>query len=287
MEQRCDGKKNCLDGSDEDKCQSIISFSGYNKFLVPEPVGNDTTLQLNITVSINKIITINENDGYFKAKLTLIRNWYNPQLQYRNLKREASKNQMTKDDKNFMWIPWTVIDNIEHRDNIMQTDLRDIVTIIPSKDFKFVRDQKTNIENTMVFEGSENIINYERQLTVNFICNYNMMWYPFDTQKCTMELYHNEDSITLNPVNVNYTGPKDLPQHVVNDVHICNHIIHKKIGVLVEVVLGRPLFGTVLTIFMPTVILVVLSQMVGIFHKDYMDMVIGVNLTLLLVLATL
>ena len=287
MEKRCDGKKNCLDGADEDQCRSIISFSGYNKFLVPEPMGDETSLQMNISVIINKIVAIDENNGYFKAKMTLIRNWYNPQLQYQNLKKEASKNQMTKDDIAFMWIPWTLLDNIEHKYEVMETDLRDIMTIIPNKEFKFVRGDKSNLENTMIFKGSENAINYEKQTTTNFICNYDMMWYPFDNQKCTIEMYHVEDTITINPVVVNYTGPEDLTQHVVRDVHICALVIHNRPGAIVEVILGRPLFGSVLTIFMPTVILVILSQMVGVFHKEYMDMVIGVNLTLLLVLATL
>ena len=58
-------------------------------------------------------------------------------------------------------------------------------------------------------------------------------------------------------------------------------------GVIVEVHLRRPLFGSILTIFLPTGVLVILSQMVEVFHTVNLDMVIGVNLTHLLVLATL
>ena len=58
-------------------------------------------------------------------------------------------------------------------------------------------------------------------------------------------------------------------------------------GVVVEIVLGRPLFGTTLTVFIPTCILLVLSQMVRVFGKDHLEMIIEVNLTHLLVLATL
>ena len=139
----------------------------------------------------------------------------------------------------------------------------------------------------MLFEGSKNAINYEVQLTINLICNYNMMWYPFDSQICTVEMYHTEDSITINPISINYSGPTELTQHFVKSVHICSVEIRNRPGAIVEVTLGRPLFGSILTVFMPTFILIILSQMVGVFQRDYLDMVIGVNLTLLLVLATL
>ena len=70
-------------------------------------------------------------------------------------------------------------------------------------------------------------------------------------------------------------------------VTICPFTLRDKSGVIVEVFLGRPLFGTVLSVFMPTAIFLVLSQMVRVFGRDHLEMVIEVNLTLLLVLATL
>ena len=50
--------------------------------------------------------------------MTYIRNWFNPQLKYQNLKRKAEKNTMTDDDIEFMWVPWTLLNNIEP-DNLL------------------------------------------------------------------------------------------------------------------------------------------------------------------------
>ena len=188
---------------------------------------------------------------------------------------------------NRMWTPWTVFQNMENEDDIKSTDMKDKMTVIPNSDFTYTIDDKTNIQRISLFDGASNAIHFERQFSVNWICNYNMGWYPFDSQRCTFEMFYAEKSITANPVSVKYLGPKELPQHIVNDVEICAFTFKNRSGAIVEVILDRPLFGTILTVFMPTGILVMLSQIVQVFHRDYMHMVIAVNLTLLLVQTTL
>ena len=197
------------------------------------------------------------------------------------------KNVMSTDDMNRMWKPWTVFENIEDKDHVKKTDAKVKMMIIPNEEFYFEMDDKTNFRNTRLFNGDTNIINYQKQLTVKWVCDFDMRWYPFDNQRCTMEIFQSESSITLFPTSVTYLGPQELTQHIVKDVSICQATIRGRSGVIVQVILGRPLFGTILTVFMPTTILLVLSQMVRVFGQDHLEMVIEVNLTLLLVLATL
>ena len=102
-----------------------------------------------------------------------------------------------------------------------------------------------------------------------------------------MQMRHFEESISLQPILVDYVGPKDLTKHFIKRFEICAMNIDKGSGVVVKVYIGRPLFGTILTVYIPTGLLVFLCQMVKSFNRNYLEMVIEVNLTLLLVLATM
>ena len=288
LDKRCDGKIDCQDRSDEEECKVFISFKGYNKFLPPPPSGDEPKLSINYSINIDKIIEINEVDGYFKTKMTTVRKWLNSQLTYQNLKKDPTKNKISPDDMKKMWKPWFVVENIvETKDGIRPTDTPHIFMLYPNQEFNFQMDDKTNFRNTRLFKGDENVIHYQKQSTVQWVCDFDLRWYPFDIQKCTMEIYSPSSSITIIPSSVKYLGPKELTLHTVKNVTICSAVIRGNSGVIVEIVLGRPLFGTILTVFIPTCILLVLSQLVRVFCKDHLEMIIEVNLTLLLVLATL
>ena len=58
-------------------------------------------------------------------------------------------------------------------------------------------------------------------------------------------------------------------------------------AIVAEATLTRPIISNILTVFIPTTTLLAISFITRFFVEDYIDMVIQVNLTILLVLATL
>ena len=287
MEQRCDRSSNCLDETDEKNCSQMKTFEGYSKLFVPKPIKNQTKFQLNVSLSFEKIVSIDEFEGKFRAKMIITRMWFNPDLQYFNLKKDPNQNQLSEEEKDMIWIPWTVFHNVEHEKDVLRTDQVPTVKIVPNADFEFKMSENTHFEKARIFDGSTNFLNYTIEYLVNLICDFDMAWYPFDQQVCTLKLYHSEDSLMVNPVELQYVGPKVLPQHFVIKTVYCSKIVNGKPGAIAEIHLGRPLFGSIITIYIPTSTFVVLCQLVGVFKDEYLDMVIGVNITLLLVFATL
>ena len=169
----------------------------------------------------------------------------------------------------------------------MSTDDDDQNIIISRNLSDFNYADTTYIHNTRLFQGSANSIRHTKWRSVDWLCDFNMEWYPFDTQSCTMEIINKDRSVEYKLDDLAYLGPIDLPQHFVDNVNMCVKNLKDGQRIIVEVVLGRPVFAYFLTTTLPTVILIMISQMATSFSKEYLDMVIQVNLTVLLVLATL
>ena len=62
-----------------------------------------------------------------------------------------------------------------------------------------------------------------------------------------MELHQAEDSVQLIPESVHYSG-EELPQHFIRSIAICSGRVGGEDGVIVEIILGRPLFAKFLTV---------------------------------------
>ena len=271
----------------------LAKSAGYNKFLVPPPIGKRSMLELNMSVDVVDILLINEVKGYFRTRFVLLREWFDPQLTYRDLKKDSRLNLLSPTEQETVWFPEVVFENVASDEDWME--------IVLSKEYNIVRNIEdddidpvgvTAIDNTFMFSGEENSHFLTKEFTILWICNFNMMWYPFDTQTCAMQfkiVNKFADLVDLSPQNLTYSGPSDLAQYIVKSYKMCRVKIQSsnRERVDIEISLGRPLIANILTVFIPTIILLVISHLANVFDQEYLDMVIMVNLTVLLVLATL
>ena len=79
---------------------------------------------------------------------------------------------------------------------------------------------------------------------------------------------------------LNYLGPKDLTQYFIRQTSMNKTI---KGSIKVEVVLGRRLLGTVLTVYIPTILLIFIAHTTNYFKSFFFEAVVSVNLTVMLV----
>ena len=267
-------------------------MQGFSKIIgiqqVPPPFGSDDKLKLNMSLIIQEILDVNENEGYILTKVEQTRTWYDIQLKYQNLKR-FGENMLSPSelDYDYMWKPWIIFQNIANKEKMAVTDKHDYIRMIPHPGFIFKIGDNSNPKNTYIFDGSMNALECVREWQIEWLCDFHMEWYPFDSQSCTMQFRNHYSSIDFLPSNLTYIGPKELPQHFVRDVKMCSRTIEDDQGIVVEVILGRPIFSFFLTTTLPTAMLTIISQLATTFSNEYLDMVIEVNLTVFLVLATL
>ena len=214
MTNRCNAKKDCADGTDEAECKTFVRAIGYNRFITPPPVGNDTRPKMFLSITIDEIVEINEKDGFFRCQVWMERKWIDRRLTFQNLKKESELNEINPEDRDLIWKPWTAYKNIEDRSKYARTDLKQVWKVVPNSNFSFERADTSVLSNTYFFDGASNMISYEIGYTTEWLCDFHMAWYPFDSQSCTMKFLQQEDSLVLVPETVKYIGG-DLEQHFI------------------------------------------------------------------------
>ena len=117
-----------------------------------------------------------------------------------------------------------------------------------------------------------------------------MNWYPFDQQKCAMVIAATEDLTKFIKLEKNTflnLGPTELTQYYIQRIEMKNSVTNDdRQTVVLEVFLERRLLGTILTVFLPTILLNIIGHCTNYFKAFFMNVMV-VNLTVTLVLTTM
>ena len=137
MEMRCDGSSDCQDGSDELECNTILTDTGYNKFIVPPPLGSKKALDVNLSITIFEIFDVDEVSGSITTKFSFKRDWLDPRVTYLNLRAYPSLNILTPADQQILWSPYLVFNNIRSKSSYEITDLKHVWKILRRENGSF------------------------------------------------------------------------------------------------------------------------------------------------------
>ena len=214
-----------------------------------------------------------------QLKFNLRMEWVDARLEFYNIKMDETMNVVTIEELNRIWLPIIVFDNTE-------SDQR---TILDGKAFATIKRMNRGIgsdstisEDIDIYKGSENTITMSRLYNIEFFCDYDMRWYPFDVQTCLMVLKLGggaEKLVSLSPGDLKYRGPEELTQYYVKKYVIREALVDEIKVLSVSITFGRRLLGTILTVYLPTVILIVICHATNFFKPFFFEAVVTVNLT--------
>ena len=280
---RCNGKVDCEDKSDELECRLVEESKTYKKHLPPSPLVNATKVGVEISIEVINMGGIDEIESSVEFQFILHLKWFEGRMNFLNL-RDSGRSNLETQEMEALWVPKIVFYNTKKR----------LKTLVDENASMYVKrlGNFTVAKNKLVFKGSENPLSVSRFYKTNFICDFDMAWYPFDTQKCSMNFVvekGSRDLVDLLVQNLKYSGPLELTQYFIKK-KVFMDMIDEEEGmeiVYVDIYLGRRLLSIILTVFAPTVILNIVGHSSNYFKEFFFEAVISVNVTAMLVLTTM
>ena len=214
---------------------------------------------------------IQEVAQILKLKFRLSLSWRDARVSFYNIKTNEILNSLTLEEQLILWTPTIVFWNTE----------KQLKTVNDENSFASVRrdgagsiiDRTVN-EDIEVYSGEENEITFTRVYSIEFYCEYQMAWYPFDIQTCSMEMVFDgvlDNYAQLLAGVLKFTGERELTQYFVQDFQIKEERIQDMVSVVVYVTLGRRLLGTFLTIFFPTILLNAIGFATNFFKEFFFE----------------
>ena len=214
---------------------------------------------------------IQEVAQYLELKFKVNMQWKDARVSYYNIKTDERMNSLSLDEQLSLWTPTVVFWNTKNQ----------LRTVNDEYTFASIRREangsiigKEINQDIEVFGGSENRITISRVYSIQFYCDYQMSWYPFDQQTCHVEMLLDgvlDNYADLLPGGINFSGPKELTQYFVKNFEIKEDKLKTKNAVVVSITLGRRLLGTFLTIFFPTILLNVIGYSTNYFKAFFFE----------------
>ena len=187
---------------------------------------------------------IQEVAQYLELKFKVNMQWKDARVMFYNIKADERMNTLSLKEQLELWTPTVVFWNTKNQ--LRTANDKYTFASVNREANGSIIDKEVN-EDIEIFTGSENGITISRVYSIQFYCEYQMAWYPFDQQTCKVEMLLDgvlDNYADLSPGGIEFSGPKELTQYFVKNFEIKKEKIQTKEAVIVSITLGRRLLGT-------------------------------------------
>ncbi|KAF2363380.1 Neurotransmitter-gated ion-channel ligand-binding domain [Trinorchestia longiramus] len=288
LRQRCDLRVDCADTSDEKECKLLDIPRGYSTTIPPSSLSEGDPLRVNLSISITSFPVIKTEELSFEANFKLILSWQDSRLNFLNLKNDRSLNLVPSEEAEKIWTPVVFFRNANGNlfSNLYKGSR---VELIPEgKSYGGGPELASEVN---IFSGKEGAVEISQLYTAVYSCDFDLLMFPFDAQDCYMLFTLTSAAasyMTLRTDVVEYIGQKELIEYTIGDYIESKEFIEGEFSVIkLGVRFVRRSGFYLLTLYIPTVLLVIIAYFTLFFNPIDFNSRIVVALTSLLVLSSL
>lgn len=166
---KCDGDIDCLDGSDEKDCRTVVADKNYNQRLGDTSINNFT--EVSTSINLLDFLAVDDNNGFIKVQLKIKMGWIDSRLNFTDLKGEFTK--LSIQERKQIWYPILYFEDTDHLNRIFH---RDTIGVYKDKNYTNEYAATSSLYNALVFPGKSNELVSEVEHRYFYKSNY--IWEP-------------------------------------------------------------------------------------------------------------
>ncbi|XP_063584655.1 uncharacterized protein LOC134762215 [Penaeus indicus] len=283
MSQRCDLRAHCDDGSDEMECDKVFVGSDYEKTLPPPPPETEDVLNVTLSLVTHAVHDLDLLAQTVRLDVLLISQWEDARLQYADLHSEQFRNEIQDPDR--LWQPrFTVTDDTGSRVRIEErgSSLRVLrgSSPLPRENIRALK--------ATVYPGKGNVLFLRQELSIAFQCQFDLRWFPFDVQRCSINLRFaamESKLLRMLGTKAKYLGQTKLHEYKVEFIDMTEE--KQENGQRVTLCLTNLFVYYLVNSYLPSFLLVIISYSTFYFPLEGFNERIMANITAMLVLVAL
>nr|XP_053643897.1 uncharacterized protein LOC128696599 [Cherax quadricarinatus] len=179
---RCDAKSDCNDETDEDNCSLLQVPAGYRSFKPPKNVVDPSKpLQPNLIFNFLRFLKIEDVEETINLEFIVNIEWRDSRLTYTNLREDIHANKLSRIEAESIWKPKLKFPNV--KDGKLEK-LEEFFYVQKNNDSLTSDFSAVNMDVT--YMGASAVIIQREHYSGSFVCDFNVFYYPFDVQQCSV-----------------------------------------------------------------------------------------------------
>ena len=153
-------------------------------------------------------------EGVFETQQRVEVEWRDPRVEFYNLQPMEFQNNLGEEAA-MVWVPSLTLINTGQQETSTR-DNSSLVTV--ARRGRMRRSGLEEPKNIFIYSGRENWLRMSRVHSTKWLCTFQMAWYPFDTQVCTLEFAPTANLgnyLELGAGRHTYSGDKELTQYFI------------------------------------------------------------------------